>query len=76
MEETHDAGATTEFSHVNNMFYVDAALLFKDVVHKGWDLQLAAKNILDNRKFVAGPWLMGEYRPAGATIEVRGFIRF
>ena len=76
VEETHDGGTTTEFSHVNNMFYLDAGLLFKDVYRKGWDVQIAAKNILDNRKFVAGPWLIGEYRPCGATIEMRAFLKF
>jgi outer membrane receptor for ferrienterochelin and colicin len=76
VEETYDAGTTTRFSHVTNMFYVDAGLLFKDVYRKGWDIQIAAKNILDNRRFVAGPWLIGEYRPAGATLELRAFLKF
>ena len=58
------------------MVYVDAGLLFKDVGRTGWDLQIAAKNILDNRKLVAGPWLIGEYRPCGVTVEVRGYLRF
>ena len=76
VEKTYDAGTTTTFSHVNNMFYIDATLLFKDVFRKGWDIQIAGKNILDNDKFVAGPWLTGEYRPRGASIELRAFWRF
>lgn len=76
VEETHDAGTTTHFTHVNNMFYLDAGLLFRDVYRKGWDIQIVGKNILDNRKFVAGPWLIGEYRPCGATIEMRAFLKF
>ena len=76
VEVTYDAGATTKFSHVNNMVYVDAGLLFRDVGRTGWDLQIAAKNILDNRRLVAGPWLIGEYQPCGATVEVRAYLKF
>ena len=76
VEKTYDAGTTTEFSHVNNIFYVDAGLLFKDIYRKGWDIQVAGKNIFDNRKFVAGPWLIGEYQPRGATIEVSAYLKF
>ncbi len=76
VEMTNDGGATTMFSHINNVFYLDATLLFKDVLRKGWDIQIAGKNILGNDTYVAGPWLTGEYRPRGATLEIRGYLRF
>ena len=76
VEKTYDTGTTTTFSHVNNMFYVDMALLLKNVCKKGFDIQIAGKNILDNDEFVAGPWLTGQYRPCGASIEIRAYGKF
>ncbi len=77
VEITLDGSSTnTYFSHVNNQFYVDTTLLLKDVNGKGMDIRIAGKNILDNRDFVAGPWIIGQYRPRGATLEVSAYMPF
>jgi outer membrane receptor for ferrienterochelin and colicin len=64
------------FETIDDQHYVDATLTFRDVVYDGLDFRLAGKNILDNRDYVAGAWLDGQYRPRGATFELTAYVAF
>lgn len=75
-EATDDGGATFEFEQTSDQYYLDASLLFEDVFRKGLDVRVSAKNILDNRDPVGGPWLRGSYSPRGATLEISTYIEF
>ncbi|MGJ8651181.1 MAG: TonB-dependent receptor plug domain-containing protein [Opitutaceae bacterium] len=75
-ETTNDGGATFAFEETSDQFYVDASLLFEDVFRKGLDIRVSAKNLLDNRDPVGGPWLRGSYSPRGASLEISTYIEF
>ncbi|MGJ8640706.1 MAG: TonB-dependent receptor plug domain-containing protein [Opitutaceae bacterium] len=75
-EATNDGGTTFEFEETSDQFYVDASLLFEDVLREGLDIRVSGKNLLDNRDPVGGPWLRGSYSPRGATLEISTYIEF
>ena len=57
---------TSEFKEIDNRFYLDAALLWDDAFSvEQLSVQVRIKNILDNRKYISGSWLKGEYQPEG-----------
>ncbi|MFC1760803.1 TonB-dependent receptor plug domain-containing protein [Planctomycetota bacterium] len=76
VEVTHDGGTTTYFTHVTDQFYLDATLLFKNIFREGIDIRVAGTNLLNNRNTVAGPWIIGQYHPCGAAVEVKAYIAF
>ncbi len=64
------------FERIRNQFFWDASLTCKDVFRKGMDIRIAAKNMLNNRDLIAGSWLDGQYRPRGASLEIKVYLEF
>lgn len=75
-ETTDDGGSSYEFAETNNQLYWDVSLLIEDVFRDGLDLRFSAKNLLNNRDAVGGPWLRGSYSPRGTTFEISTYLEF
>lgn len=61
---------------INNIFYLDATILWQKTGGKPVDLRISSKNILNNRKRVAMQYANGDFQPEGRYIELSLFIRF
>lgn len=59
---------------INNIFYLDASILWEKIGGKGFDLRLSSKNILNNRKRVALQYANGDFQPEGRYIELSLFV--
>jgi len=59
---------------VNNIFYLDASIYYRNFLIDGIDLRLSAKNILDNRSRVSMSYSNGDMQPQGRYIE--GSVRY
>jgi outer membrane receptor for ferrienterochelin and colicin len=75
-ELTTDGGGTFEFKDTNDKIYWDASVLFEDVFRTNLDIRISAKNLLDNRDPVGGPWLRGRYLPRGTSFEIATYLEF
>ena len=65
-----------KYIQINNRYYLDTTLLWKNALGKNADLQISAMNILNNRKPIGGQWLGDTYRPRGATLVASVNKRF
>lgn len=60
---------------INNIFYLDATILWEKIGGTSFDLRLSSKNILDNRKRVGLQYANGDFQPEGRYIEASLYIR-
>ncbi|MDR1865519.1 MAG: TonB-dependent receptor plug domain-containing protein [Bacteroidales bacterium] len=73
-----DPEATTtvfDFFYVNRQVYLDAALTCEGIF-KGFDIRIAAQNILNNRQQVATVFAKQTYTPQGITVQATLFYSF
>jgi hypothetical protein len=67
---------TSQYIEINNRYYLDAAILWKNAFGKDMDLRISGTNILDNREPIGGQWLGDTYKPRGAMFVISAYIKF
>ncbi|MES2398158.1 MAG: TonB-dependent receptor [Bacteroidota bacterium] len=68
--------ANYDWRTINNIFYLDASILWQKIGGKRFDLRFSSKNILNNKKRVGIQYANGDFQPEGRYLEVALFIRF
>ena len=64
-----------EYFDVNNQAYLNAALTYEGI-YKGFDLRIAAQNILNNQNQVGSVFTRQTYTPQGFTFQATVFYSF
>jgi len=75
MPSAHD-NETESFGLIRNRYYLDATLMWRNVLGKNMDIRLSGNNLLNNRKHVAGQWTLDMYRPQGIAVVLGVDLRF
>jgi iron complex outermembrane receptor protein len=65
-----------EWEYVNNQFYANLGICWKNVIKNTLDLTLAGKNIFNNRDLVAAPFRLSVEAPRGSTIDLTMYYKF
>lgn len=63
--------ANDKYYKINNIYYADIGFLNLNAFGvENLDIRARVKNIFNNRDYIAGSWLKGEYRPRGRTANI------
>lgn len=66
-DETEDGNRKKEWGYVNNQFYADVNLLWKNIGTKGLDGSIKIKNMTNNQNLVAAQYRLYRYTPRGIS---------
>ena len=66
-QSAHD-NPTDTFVVVRNRFYLDAALMWRQVLGRRASVRLSGTNLLNNRSHVPAQWTRDMYRPQGTAV--------
>jgi len=65
-----------EWIYANNVYYLNATVVWTNILKKKWDISFSVKNILNNRKFIGSQWQKEAYKPRGENFEITSILRF
>jgi len=74
-QSAHD-NATDTFVIIRNRYYLDATLMWRQVLGTSAAMRLSATNLLDNRSQIPAQWTRGMYHPQGLSVVLGVDLQF